>query len=195
MRTRGAWLRTLKQLAKQLLKHLVSFLLFGLLSPCWQNLALPRITSFGMFAGMHNMMLHTSVTLHRVCVLCNAVDAYPCRGSSACATIYPLLPSHTYKLQFISVITTVAVYTAQVPADSGAEGSQDVAAAAQNLQKLLDHGTESLNSNQESSQRRAHVKDLFRAMDKDDDGKLDVGEFRGICRTATSPPISTYGTA
>ena len=64
-------------------------------------------------------------------------------------------------------------------AENGGSGPQDVAAAAHKLQDTLDHSTDAANSNQETSERRARVKDLFYAMDKDGNGKLDVGEFRG----------------
>ena len=64
-------------------------------------------------------------------------------------------------------------------AENGGTGSQGVAAAAHNLQDTLDHNTDAANTNQETSERRARVKDLFSAMDKDGNGKLDVAEFRG----------------
>lgn len=61
------------------------------------------------------------------------------------------------------------------------QGSQDVSEAAHKLQDSLDQATETANSDRETSVRRARVKDLFYAMDKDGNGKLDVGEFRGTC--------------
>lgn len=67
-------------------------------------------------------------------------------------------------------------------AENGEAGSQGVAAAAHSLQDSLDHSTDAANSNQETSERRARVKDLFYAMDKDGNGKLDVGEFREAMR-------------
>lgn len=70
-------------------------------------------------------------------------------------------------------------FTLRYCAENDGAGSQGVAAAAHNLQDSLDHGTDAANSNQETSERRARVKDLFYAMDKDGNGKLDVGEFRG----------------
>lgn len=84
-------------------------------------------------------------------------------------------------------------------AEHGGSDPQDVAAAAHKLQDTLDHSTDAANSNQETSERRARVKDLFYAMDKDGNGKLDVGEFRGqschkhflchVTTTAASCPI------
>ena len=65
-------------------------------------------------------------------------------------------------------------------ADNGANYSQGVMEAAQKVQESLDSSSESVgDSDQDSSQRRLRVKDLFYAMDKDGNGKLDVGEFRG----------------
>ena len=73
-------------------------------------------------------------------------------------------------------------------AENGGTDSQGVAAAAHNLQDTLDHNTDAANTNQETSERRARVKDLFFAMDKDGNGKLDVGEFRGLfCYTHLMP--------
>lgn len=74
---------------------------------------------------------------------------------------------------------SVATFTLRCCAENGEAGSQGVAAAAHSLQDSLDHSTDAANSNQETSERRARVKDLFYAMDKDGNGKLDVGEFRG----------------
>ena len=52
--------------------------------------------------------------------------------------------------------------------------------AAQKVQESLYTSLSSGDiSKQETSQRRKRVKDLFHAMDKDGNGKLDVGEFRG----------------
>lgn len=73
----------------------------------------------------------------------------------------------------------MATFTLRCCAENGEAGSQGVAAAAHSLQDSLDHSTDAANSNQETSERRARVKDLFYAMDKDGNGKLDVGEFRG----------------
>lgn len=73
-------------------------------------------------------------------------------------------------------------------AERGGNGLQGVAEAAHNLQDTLDHSTDAANTNQETSERRARVKDLFFAMDKDGNGKLDVGEFRGrSCHTHLMP--------
>lgn len=67
--------------------------------------------------------------------------------------------------------------------DNGANYSQGVMEAAQKVQESLDSSSESVgDSDQDSSQRRLRVKDLFYAMDKDGNGKLDVGEFRAAMR-------------
>ncbi len=56
--------------------------------------------------------------------------------------------------------------------------------AAQKVQESLDSSTASgEDSNEDTSQRRQRVKTLFYAMDKDGNGKLDVGEFRGASPT------------
>ena len=78
----------------------------------------------------------------------------------------------------------------EVAAENGEGDSQDVAEAAHKLQDTLDHNTDAANSEQESSERRARVKDLFYAMDKDGNGKLDVGEFRGHCYCKPLPAIN-----
>ena len=65
-------------------------------------------------------------------------------------------------------------------AGDNAHPDQGVKEAAQKVQESLDTSTSSVSSSdQETSQRRKRVKDLFYAMDKDNNGKLDVGEFRG----------------
>lgn len=64
-----------------------------------------------------------------------------------------------------------------------AHHDQGVKEAAQKVQESLDTSTSSVgSSDQETSQRRTRVKDLFYAMDKDNNGKLDVGEFREAMR-------------
>ncbi|DBA69075.1 TPA: hypothetical protein ACH3X2_013235 [Trebouxia sp. C0005] len=64
-----------------------------------------------------------------------------------------------------------------------AQHDQGVREAAQKVQESLDTSTSSVgSSDQETSQRRARVKDLFYAMDTDNNGKLDVGEFREAMR-------------
>jgi len=65
-------------------------------------------------------------------------------------------------------------------AGDNAHHDQGVREAAHKVQESLDTSTSSVgNSDQETSQRQSRVKDLFYAMDKDNNGKLDVGEFRG----------------
>ena len=94
------------------------------------------------------------------------------------ALLEVLTAAHAFPLHICMVHTRRAWHMA---AGHHVQGSQDVSEAAHNLQDTLDHATEAANSNQETSERRARVKDLFYAMDKDGNGKLDVGEFRGIC--------------
>lgn len=77
-------------------------------------------------------------------------------------------------------------------ADHGAEDSQDVAEAAHKLQDTLDHNTDAATSEQEARERRTRVKDLFYAMDKDSNGKLDVGEFRGQCHYTCASACCKY---
>ena len=65
---------------------------------------------------------------------------------------------------------------------AGEESDQhpDLAEAAQKVQESLDSSTATVGgSEQEAAERRHRVRDLFYAMDKDGNGKLDVGEFRG----------------
>lgn len=89
-------------------------------------------------------------------------------------------------------MSTTSSQFSKCGAENGGNGSQGVAAAAHNLQDTLDHSTDAANSNQETSERRARVKDLFFAMDKDGNGKLDVGEFRGqFCHTHLMPSHAT----
>lgn len=66
-----------------------------------------------------------------------------------------------------------------MPGDGAKRGS-GVMEAAQKVQESLDTSSSSAEvSKKDTSQRRKRVKDLFYAMDKDGNGKLDVGEFRG----------------
>ena len=65
---------------------------------------------------------------------------------------------------------------------AGDESDQhpDLAEAAQKVQESLDSSTATVGgSEQEAAERRHRVRDLFYAMDKDGNGKLDVAEFRG----------------
>lgn len=65
----------------------------------------------------------------------------------------------------------------------GVKPGPGVMEAAQKVQESLDTSLSSAEgSKKESSQRRKRVKDLFHAMDKDGNGKLDVGEFREAMR-------------
>lgn len=66
-----------------------------------------------------------------------------------------------------------------MPGD-GVKRGPGVMEAAQKVQESLDTSSSSAEvSKKDTSQRRKRVKDLFYAMDKDGNGKLDVGEFRG----------------
>lgn len=93
-------------------------------------------------------------------------------------TQLPLCP----KTPFVDAMLTAIIHFAEFglcDADHGADESPDVTEAAHKLQDTLDHSTDAATSDQEERERRARVKDLFFAMDKDGNGKLDVGEFRG----------------
>lgn len=53
--------------------------------------------------------------------------------------------------------------------------------AAHKVQESLETSTVGVGDTEEDASRRRHrVRELFQAMDKDHNGKLDVGEFRGI---------------
>ena len=80
------------------------------------------------------------------------------------------------------------------------EGSSDqevmgpgLAEAAHKVQESLDSSTATVaDSEKEAAERRHRVRDLFHAMDKDGNGKLDVGEFRGkrcSCSRALSQAV------
>ena len=53
-----------------------------------------------------------------------------------------------------------------------------IAEAAQKVQESLDASTNAVNES-DANERKNRVKELFHAMDKDHNGKLDVGECRG----------------
>lgn len=94
-----------------------------------------------------------------------------------------LLLHHRHTFQGCNAAATPQFDHLNCAADHGPDEAQDVAQAAHNLQDSLDHNTDAATSEQEDRERRARVKDLFYAMDKDGNGKLDVGEFRGDSTT------------